>query len=75
MMLAGICPFHQGENLDVASRPEDVKVYIGKDECIITVLDKNQLYCEPPKEQPEAGDVYGNRDQRGLPFVVVSTKL
>ncbi|KAJ8046456.1 Plexin-B [Holothuria leucospilota] len=60
-----------GENINVATSEEDVTVYIGREECKITVFDEDQIYCTPPAQQPAAGDKDGNRTDRGLPFVVV----
>ncbi|XP_033107239.1 plexin-B-like [Anneissia japonica] len=41
-----------GENLNLASNKDDVKVKIGREKCDVTYLGNIQLTCIPPEKQP-----------------------
>lgn len=67
-----VCSFQQGMNLNAGSDERDVKVYIGVEECVVQRLNSDSVICLPPKDQPAAGNFYGNDTEAALPVVTVS---
>ncbi|KAL0588394.1 Plexin-B3 [Plecturocebus cupreus] len=43
----------QGEGLNLGISKEEVRVYIGRSECLVKTLTRTHLYCEPPVHAPQ----------------------
>ncbi|XP_032121121.1 plexin-B3 isoform X1 [Sapajus apella] len=43
----------QGEGLNLGISKEEVRVYIGRGECLVKTLTRTHLYCEPPVRAPQ----------------------
>ncbi|XP_034028079.1 plexin-B1 isoform X1 [Thalassophryne amazonica] len=53
----------EGENLDLAIYKEEVVALIGEGVCAVKTLTHNNLYCEPPAQQPT---ITSNKKQDGM---------
>lgn len=47
------------------------KIFIGTSQCIVVLLEAEQLFCRAPQIEPEATDEKGNVVDGGRPLVVV----
>lgn len=56
----------QGEGLNLGISKEEVRVHIGRSECLVKTLTRTHLYCEPPAHAPQPAN------GSGLPQFVVS---
>ncbi|XP_063577195.1 plexin-B3 isoform X5 [Pongo abelii] len=56
----------EGEGLNLGISKEEVRVHIGRGECLVKTLTRNHLYCEPPAHAPQPAN------GSGLPQFVVS---
>ena len=63
--------FWQGEDLTLAASKHDIKVWVGKRVCNVTLVMSDQIACEPPPTQPAGQDANGKYDPKELPVVVV----
>ncbi|XP_011857643.1 PREDICTED: plexin-B3 isoform X1 [Mandrillus leucophaeus] len=55
----------EGEGLNLGISKEEVRVHIGRSECLVKTLTRTHLYCEPPAHAPQPAD------GSGLPQFVV----
>lgn len=58
--------------MSAGSQKKDVTVYIGTEECEVVSLNEDSVLCTPPKDQPPAGNRYGNDTEKDFPVVTVS---
>ncbi|XP_071816898.1 plexin-A4-like isoform X2 [Apostichopus japonicus] len=60
-----------GSNIDTATNPEEIKVFVGPKECVIQLIAERVIHCTPPENQPAAEFYNGSKTDRGLPYVTV----
>lgn len=61
----------EGKLLSLGATADDVKVFVGREPCNVTLVALNQLVCQPPTNQPAATDAEGNRAPGNQPLVTV----
>ncbi|XP_055999844.1 plexin-B-like isoform X4 [Ostrea edulis] len=60
----------KGSRLDEAANKDDVKVFVGVDQCNVTSVSSENIYCTPPTNQPHLRDD-GKQRTDGIPRVFV----
>ncbi|VDK62047.1 unnamed protein product, partial [Onchocerca ochengi] len=61
----------EGNRLSLAATAEEYQIFIGTSQCIVVLLEAEQLFCRAPQTEPEAMDEKGNVIDGGRPLVVV----
>lgn len=61
----------EGDRLTLAATVDDVRVFIGRQQCNITAIVPRQLVCIPPARQPLGTDLEGRPLEDARPMVTV----
>uniref|UniRef100_A0A1I7Y844 Sema domain-containing protein n=1 Tax=Steinernema glaseri TaxID=37863 RepID=A0A1I7Y844_9BILA len=60
-----------GNYLSQAAGPQEYRIYVGTERCLVTLLDSRQILCKLPATQPSASDENGDPVYGSRPLVTV----